>query len=335
MKVNREEFLQALNKIKAGLSNKGIVEEAACFIFDGKYITSFNDRISIAYPFESDFNCSVSGDELIKTVQNSKAEQLVLKCSDQEFILRDKKFRAGITIINNSLKEVMPINNLESLKWKKCPEDLIKGIEQCLFSTAKNSSVAYLNCIAVKQDQVVSSDNFRISQFVLSQPIKETFLIPLSSAIELVSVKDISHYCQHESWLYLKTQSGLLFFCRLIDLEFPDVSGLLQTADKSVVISFPTKQLQEAIQGCSVFSDSIDVDKKIEIVVEEGQLLCRGKNNKGWIEYKIEHADAPDIRFEIHPDFLYSVLPMITEAIIDENKLHIHADNFKHLVALC
>lgn len=335
MKINREATLSILNRARAGISTKGIVEEASCFIFTGSHVVSFNDRISIAVPFESDFICAVPADELIKTIQNSKMEELSVKLKDNEFVLSDKKFRAGITTIENSLAESLPINSVADLKWKKCPENLLKGIEQCLFSAAKSSAVAYLNCIAIIDDHVVSSDNFRISYYDLGQSVEGKYLIPLSSAIELVSIDSFVKYAVNDSWMYFKTKDDIFFFCRLVDAEFPDVSTLLSVNKNAVKMTLPTKELQQALQACSVFSSSIDVDKKVEVSIDEGSLVCKSLNEKGWIEYAVEKTDSPDIKFEVHPDFLYDILPMIQEVMIDEGKLHIHTNNFKHVVALC
>lgn len=335
MKINRVQILDTLNKVKAGVSNKGIVEEASCFTFTGKHVVSFNDRISIAMPFESDFTCTVPADELIKTVQNSKAEELFIRIKESEVILSDKKFKAGITTITNSLADSFPINNIEELKWKSCPDNLMQAIEQCLFSAAKSSAVPYLNCIAIKTDHVVSSDNFRISYFQLSKEMSGEYLLPLSSAIELVSINNFVRYAVNNSWMYFRTKEDIFFFCRLVSSEFPDVSALLEVDKKAAKITLPTKELQQALQACSVFSSSIDIDKKVEIEICEGQLSCRSLNDKGWIEYAVDKNDSPDMKFEIHPDFLASILPMINEVRIDEGKLHLHTENFKHVVALC
>lgn len=335
MKIERQQLLDILQSLKVAVSNKGIVQESGCFIFTGSYVVTYNDRISIASPLATDFSCCVPADELLHIVQSSKVKELSIKCSETEMVLSDKKFRAGLALIPNSISEVLPIQNIESLKWSRCKPELFEAIKKCIFSAAKNSPVAYLSCIAINKNTVTSSDNFRISQAILEYDTDIEVLIPVSSAIELASISNITHYSLKDGWMYFKTKSQGYFFCRTVEEQFPDVQALFKISKQATKIQLPNKELKEALQACSVFSTSIDIDKKIQLQISDGKLICKGNNEYGWIEYVVDDTNTPDMNFEIHPDFLLSILEIISEAIIDENKLHIHTENFKHVVALC
>jgi DNA polymerase III sliding clamp (beta) subunit (PCNA family) len=336
MNLDRKSTLEIISKVSPGISTKGIIEETACIMMDGDYMITFNDRISIAHPYKTDFSCCIPAQEFTKTLQNAKTDDLEVNCSDKEMTLVNKKFRAGIGLVENKIQEALPIKHIDEIKWKVIPKTLLEGIEYCLFSVAKASSVPYLNCVAIKGNTIVSSDNFRVSLFTMDLPLsKRDILIPLTSAIELVKMKDVTHFALNDSWIYFKSKSGVFFFCRVVEAEFPDVEGMFEVSPEAVKIELPSGNLLEALEACSVFSDSIDVDIKVEINIEQGVLYCRSSNQKGWMEFSVDSTECPDLKFEVHPDFLKAVLGILTEVILDDNKMHIHAENFKHLVALC
>ena len=333
MKVNRKEFLELLTKTYSAIA-KDKTDETACFIFDKKTIIGFNIQISISVPFESEFSCAVSAQELLQIVKNNSLEELDLSCTEKEFILSNKKFRAGILLTENKITNLLPSNILNDYIWKKCPDNLIEGINLCLFSVAKDSAMSALNCIAIKDTEIISSDNFRVSSFSLSEEIEQEILLPLSAAIEIGRTKNIIEYAIKDSWIIFKTKNNSVLYCNTIAEEFPDVSELFDMSAEAVNIIFPAEELIQALKASSVFSETLDIEMKVEIAIENNMLYCRNANQKGWIEYALEKIDCPDLKFVIHPNFLSAIVNTITNAFLDNNKLFFVTDNFQHVMVV-
>jgi hypothetical protein len=67
MQVSREELMKALNKIKVGLADKEVLEQATMFIFDGTYVSAFDNDIWASHPspLTDTGEMAVAGKELL------------------------------------------------------------------------------------------------------------------------------------------------------------------------------------------------------------------------------------------------------------------------------
>lgn len=335
MKINRNELLQALAKVKPGLSSKGIIEQANHFIFTKEGIATYNDFICINFPFKTDLQCSIKADEFYKLLQSMQDEMILIACDkDMKVKINGKATRAGLSAIKEgTIAESIDQLNLVSIKtWKALPENFIEGVKLCMFSISKDVTSGALSSLCVNDGKIVSSDNLRISQFDIDE-FKGKALIPLQAVIELVKY-EVKKYHIADSWIHFKTDDDLIFSARLMKGDFPDVSELLNL--KGNKIAFP-KELKEALKLIKVVvEDSMDVvDQKISIAISKNKITCRGEGNIGWAEQDIDcEYKGKDIHFLMNPIFLMDILSRTQEMIIGDGKALFVVDQFKHIMVL-
>ena len=182
MKINRKKLADALQKIKPGLSTEKYVDKGAYFLFTGKELITFNDRISISVPFETKFKCFVPAREFHDIISGITTGDISIKVNTDRCLLyiRSNKVKSILSCLSfNEKKETLGIFNKKDIKWKNIPDDLMRGISLTMFSCSTDMTKPYLTCLSITKDRIVSSDNLRISVYRLKKKMSDDFLLPI------------------------------------------------------------------------------------------------------------------------------------------------------------
>lgn len=334
MKVNRNDFLNILQKMRPATSSKGIVEDLSCFLFQNQMIYAYNDKLCIGHhsPIQLD-NVSIPASELIKIIQGMSSDEVTIGTQDGVMLIVGGRMKARLNIIQSKLTELIP--DTSNNEWKKVPADFWDGLLLSLFSASKDMSVPFLNAVYVDDSRIISSDNFRISRFQLSSPIGASFLLPLGAAVELQSFSDLTEYSLNDGWVFFRRGAGgdCIFCARLVSADFPNTDQFFDS------IPAPDFELPASIRDgillCDVLSDENQIDKKIDLSFFGGEIICRGEGRKGSVEFSVE-ASVPDgVEFSVNPVFLSHVLAHSTTASVSDGKLIFSSgEQFIHIMAL-
>jgi DNA polymerase III sliding clamp (beta) subunit (PCNA family) len=336
MQINKEAFLKVLAAVKPGLAKKEIVEQSTHFIFTGQEVVTYNDYICISHPLETDFQCSIKAEEFYKILQSMKEENIDIECNKDMLVkINGKSSRAGLTAMKEGkIDEYIKQLDIKSIRgWTSLPKDFIQGIYLCMFSVSKDMTSGALSCISIKDTYIASSDDLRISQYVMESGLKKEILIPLQSVVELVKYQ-VTKFNLTDAWIHFKTDEGLIFSSRIVKDNFPDISAFF--ALEGAKIELP-KELQSVLSLIKiVVEDAVDIiDQKVEIIIKKNQITCRGEGKIGWAEQDIPCSyKGKDIKFSVNPLFLTQILNKSTKVIIGEGKALFELDNFKHIMVL-
>jgi len=333
MKINRMIFLNLLNIMKPIVSESGILDINKKFIFiKNKGIVVSNDKEMIFYKFDIDFDCVVFAEPIFKLLNNINEEEYIEILREDNFLFMKSKFlnmtlncmEYDISFINIILK------NIEKISWEKIPENFFKGIRLNIFSTSSSFVHPVLNCIHVNKNLIMSSDNFRITQFVMNNIISNPLLIPLSSAKEFIKLKKMNFYGIYEGWLYMKSEN-FYFCCRIMEGQYPSISQFFTIEGDKISIPIEFKKI---IEISSVMTGDEDFEKKVTIWIKNGYIYCEGKCASGDIQGKSAIKYKKKIEFQINPKFLLDILDITNELIYTENYVMFFSENFKHLISL-
>jgi DNA polymerase III sliding clamp (beta) subunit (PCNA family) len=340
MKVKREEFLSVLSAVKPGLAKRDIIEQATHFIFTGKDVITYNDYICISHPLKTEFSCTVDADKLYKVLSGISAESVELGMEKNELRVSSKKTNSGLA----SYKEGKILEHIAGLglqakdkKWRKLPDKFVEGIFLCMFSASRDMTHGILTCIFVEGDKIIASDDLRISSYTLESEVKEKMFIPIHSALELVKFPLIE-YCvtkvgETNSWIHFRTGDGVTFSTRTMMGKYPSVEKHFEIEGKKLTLP---KELQGAVKYVSVMADGvIDIDRKVQVKIEKGEVKVTGSNSTGWISQQVEtDYDGRDFTFHINPTFLQQVLDKSTKVIVGKQAAKFISGKFKHILVL-
>jgi len=163
--------------------------------------------------------------------------------------------------------------------------------------------------------------------------IEKPFLLPLSSALSLKNFDMVKYNVIDDNQVYFKDSEGSLFCSKLLDnSKYTNPSEFFEFEGQR--IKFPPTT-EDLVKKASILAKGdFDIDKRITIIIEDGQLICKGQNNMGSIEAHIKIKGNKTVQFSINPEFFSQILKETSFGIIGEDRILFKANNFKHLISL-
>jgi len=325
--IKTSELISALSKIRSGISTKGLIDGFGNYSLDNDFIRTYNDHICISYPFKTGVVASIKADNLNAVLSKIDVETIELSVVDNSLLIKGGNTQAGL-IKTDGVKHI-PING----EWKDLPEDFLHGLSLCSFSAADTMSMGILYCIHVNKKKLYSSDNYRISRYELSKELDDTFLIPAKSAEEVSKFK-VTEYLLDESWVHFKSDTGVIFSCRIVNGVYKDVDRFFEVEGKEFTLP---ENIKKYVDSSLVMADGKrEFEKKIEMTISKDLIILRGETETGWIESKVPcQLDLEEsFKVTINPVFLNEVLNKSTSIIVREGRALFKSENFQHVMVL-
>lgn len=337
MIVNTLLLVKALGKVLPSLPKRTPLADMKQFYFSGTYVTTFNDQISIRYPFKTAFQCTVPADELYDIVSKISEVETNLSYENNVFTIQTDTVTSKIKVPEGSrLGEMMEKSiNLDNLLWKRVPGDFLEGLSLCEFSTSRDMTHGRLTCVAINEDCIMSSDDLRISLYRMSAPTAlKMVLIPVTSIRQLLNypVTAVSH---RNTWIHFRGKEGEIFSCRVLEESFPEVKPFMVLEGEEIELPKNSSSLIDIVLP---FTQNVsEIDKKIQITLQKNVFILRAEREAGWIEKKVSISyDGEPFSFSGNPIFLKQILEKSTTFVVntEQERALFTTDNFKHLMAL-
>ena len=332
MKIKRESLLNAFNAVQPGLAKKEIIEQMAHFIFTGQHLITYNDKVCVSYPFETDFKCSVYAGDFYKIISKIKSEIIDLEHKNDSLIAKSKRTTIKMTtIVEDEVSELL--SNLEDQikeEWTSLPDNFLEGLYLCMFSASKDQTQGTLVCVKVEGDLIQSTDSIRISQFQMSGEVEKMLIS--ASAIPALKGLGVTNYHISKSWLHFLNDNNVRISIRTVHGEFPDSSKFFKM--KGTRLKLPS-ELKDALETVGIMAEGdITTDKVVNVVIDNQQMILTSKKERGSIEKIVPIKYNRDkIEFTSNPVFLAQILGNATKMTIAKHAIF-ESKTFKHLLAL-
>lgn len=323
--MNRSELIETIKAVKPGLASKEIIEQSASIIFTGDQIVSNNDEVSVSVKFESDIEGAVKAETLLKYLESIKDDEINLKTDGKQLLIKAKKTKAGIPI--ESIKLDLP--DTSKLKWKKLPDDFLEVVKGCLFCVSNDATRPDLSSLYITKNGCFATDNFRMIDRQFVSTLGGGFLLPGHAAKTLINYTP-TKWSQDNAWLHFKGDA--VFSCRKVDVVYPAVDGAMNIKGKK--FKFPV-ELKELLSRAGVFAyNKVDIDRRANIQVADGKLVCRAESELGWCEERLKIDYDGRLNFDLHPDFLNEILDKSRTATVGKHAILFKTKKFSCLIAL-
>ena len=335
MKVNRDILYEILTKISSGVDQTGIVEQFSNVIFDGKALITYNDELFFYNPFETDFTCSVDATDLLKSVKSIKEPEFRMSLRDNKLMIVSASTKAAFSVESgDKAYEIISKLSIHKItEWEELPEDFTKGLYLCQFSASTNMGKGVLVSVYVEGNCIWTSDEVRMTKYVMNGKINKDVLIPAKAIPELVKIP-IRYYNFSENWGFFKTENNVIIATRLMTGEYPVLDHLFETEGELYTLPTSLKSLVEGIDF--MVEGDTPLDKVIEVQIEPGKVLCTASKRENWIR-KIGKFDykGPSLKFLVNPKFLMEILDKTNEVWVGDNIATFRsAKNFAHVLSL-
>jgi len=327
MKINRLEFVGALKKVMPGIEGKEtLLEGADSFMFDNEWIKTFNDSISVSYPFKTGMNCLIKAQEFFKLLTKIESSEVEMEIEEDKLVLNAGNTNVKMVLMDSSnLVSLVDNLSLENCQWIDLPIKFIDAVKTCIMFSTTNQTYASLCGISIGKDGIVSSDNFRAGWYHIELDVSEDFVLMTEAAKDLINIKDINQYSLGNAWIHFHSEEGLLFSVRKITIDFPRES-IKDFLDFSDVInqkkySFPDKMIKSVERAAILASVNPDGNEYVQIQLDKkNNLVIKGSKHFGEIEDKI----SPDNKWEFPKDFVLKMNPKYFGDLLSvDNKFYI------------
>lgn len=133
--------------------------------------------------------------------------------------------------------------------------------------------------------------------------------------------------------MHFATDDDVVFCCRVMNGEFPEVAEHLGVEGKKLVMP---KKTTEILERAEVFSKREHfLDEAVEITIEDKEMTVGAQGDSGWIEEKTSIGyKGEKVSFVTNPSFLKEICNRVRKCELCENSMKFIGDNWQHLVSL-
>jgi len=333
MKINKANFYDVLSTVKIGLSKSKSLESMLYFQFTGENIMAYNNEILITYKFETDFECFVHADNLMKTVSKIKGDLIDISMEETDFIIKAKDVKLKLKTITDEeipLRTKEIAKSIETCKWYSIPENFFDSAKLCQFAASKKESDNTLACLSIKDTIMIASDNNRVAKAILAKKMK-TMLLQSRHIPTIISL-DLSTYDVTKSWIHFKEENdAYVLSVRRTSGNYPDFSSVVDKLNgESVELE---KGMLDGLDMSEVFTD--EFTSSVTITIKKNICLIQAKSDSGSMQYRTKtEYDGADFSFSVSPSFLKEMLRHSSTLRHDEKRISITNGDFTIVTAL-
>ena len=372
-KINRQAFINALSKVKPGLSSKEIIEHSTHFIFDNDKIWTYNDQITIMQKFDSGLTGAVKADSFFKLLDRIPDEEISIELEEGKVKISGKKIKAHIKIDPDVKITPIQVPAINSKRWETLPDNFDKAISFAAFSCSKNMIRPELTCLLIEKGFCIGCDTFRGTKYTLSSTMEQEFLLPAMAG------KELSNYNPHKvifdeegGWLHFinreimseekegcngecccgggcsedsecdksececdkeKEKELTTFSCRTYPDKYPEQIWGFFEVDGEEIV-LPEGFVDAVARAEVLISADFDLDRIVTLVIEDNKVVCSSEGAYGDFEETAEvEYNGPKLDVKVHPVLLSEILKHLTTVVIGD-RLLFKGEGFSHGICL-
>ena len=357
--MKNSDLLKALQVTIPGTGSNSLM-------FFGNCVVSIGDGISITYPLETGINFAIAAGDLLKAVPKMgdeltlKVQNDILLVSDSKAKLRlkpfgaDEKMGGGLAVQEGESAAGKLRDNVTALQgriqereWKDVPKKLSEAFELSLFSVGKDSLMGKISGVAIRGCDLLSTDNYRVSHYVMDSPVAdEIFRLRTSTIQKMLTLGEFVSVSidPKDDFLFLKTKDGVVVTATLLpeSKQYPfdkvvGSFGVMKFNEATDYQELP-EGLLKSIEIVEVMARESEFDYTTQITIEQLEdksLRLVGEKATGEMEDVIVawNGNLP-VKIIGSPTFLKKILTKTRKFTISPIKkaLLFEAPNFRYLM---
>jgi len=335
MQVDRLEFLGALEKVKAGLSTRAMIEQTDHFCFQDDMVYTYNDSISVSCSLElSGIEGAVNAESLLKLLKRLRTKSVSVSIGDDNMIIKSGKTKEAtlaLCDITLTMKGCREVDEEEDL-----PSDFVSALSRCVHSASKDVTRPILTCVHFGNGCLYASDGKQMTRYIFDDEHEQEFNIPASTVRALIKF-DPKIVVLDETWIHFTDSEGIILSIRGMEGDYPtDKCDSLIDSGEYDEIDFPVDIL-DVLTRAEVFSkDGVTNFGFVTVGLEEGKTTITSSNEYGGYKEELKNVyDGPDLMFSFPPGMLLGVAEDdIASVGVGNNKIIIETEDYSHVISL-
>jgi len=303
--------------ILIGSNSDIIIEKVIPLTIDGVKVLEINETGSV-----------VLSAKYLSEIVKKLPDKIHLKVNEKQIVtLQSDEI---ITSLNGFNSEEYPsLPQIDETKHIRIPSiELIEMIKQTAFAVSKSETRPVLTGVnmSFKENHLtcVATNSHRLAlrELTIDSNVNGSFIVPSTSLNELIKLihneSGLIHIFVTDSYMVFKSNTTSLF-SRLIEGNYPNVSGLLPKNSKTI-ITLDTKQLLKGIDRACLFASEWK-NNNVYLEIKDGTKIKISSNSSeiGRIEetQNIKGIDGEtDLSISLDGSFLIDALKAIKEGEI-------------------
>lgn len=328
--MKKSDLKKVVDAMKPAFKANDIAEFGKYLFFLKDKAFAYNGAMSIVLDYKSDAEFAVPAVEFTKFLEKVKSDDIELTI-DEAINIKAGKATASFAkndFILNKAKE-LPLHVPET--FDALPKDFVQAMKMCQYSVGKDKSFEALTYLYVHKNRAASTDNYRVSQYLMGDELKEDLYIPGEALKYLISY-DVVEYKLADGAIYFKGRDNAVFITRTGSLPFPEYESYMER--QGLELEFPVA-MKEMVDTASVTVDGIvEVDKNVKIEIANNNIKVHSENEVGKVVVEEKIDSSAEASILINPAFLSTILDITRKITLCENRIIFSTDKFKHVVAL-
>lgn len=335
IRIKREDFLQHLQMVQPGLSQKEMIQQSDCFVFHKGLIITYNDEVTCSIPCEvaRKFTGAVPAPKLLSILGKIADEELDIEVKEDALVFLGKRKR---TTIRKNKDIELPVDTIERPSdeaWKDLPEDFNEAVGMVHTCASKDPSEFALTYVHINPEWLEATDRIQFTRYKITMPLKRPLLVK-PNAIQHVTHLGVTEMAVTKSWLHFRNPNGLIFSCRRYIDEYPDLAKSFSMTIKGGKSMTLPKSLELVIDCASVFSSEDKDHPHVRVQVRDKKIRIIGSASDGdHVEWKTVNYFGPSIEFMIHPKLFTDLVKAHNECKITDKVLGVESGKFVYLTA--
>jgi DNA polymerase III sliding clamp (beta) subunit (PCNA family) len=323
--MERVELLEKLQLARPCLSTQDIVPILSHFCFTEDDVTAFNGTQAIIVDHETDLECGIPGELLIKLLNSYSAGKISVDQKGNDLDIKAGKSKAKLaSLAEDAFLFEMP--DLDGAHEFSVTADFLTGLTKTLLSVSKNSLQRSQFGVTLdstkKGAHLYSTDNSRVSRYTLEKslgkkPIKvllpEVFCQLLIDLSKSTGDSEPDLYIG-DDFIYAAFEGVYLYSKLLIDVEFLDFEAVIGgnwDGDEDELQGIPD-ELTTAIERTALLT-SKETDQIVHLDVEDSTLKISGNSGYGEVKEDLTLEDIEDISCRMDANLLLAALQSVDE----------------------
>lgn len=331
--INREEFLSKLQMVQAGLSQKEIIQQSDCFVFEDGVIRTFNDEIActVKSDLSEDFKGAIRAAPLLAMLGKLKSETLDLEITESELMIKVSSTEwTKITLMKEITLAIPKIP--EPKKWVKLPEGFGEAVDMVISCAGNDETKFMLTCVHLCDKWIEASDNFQIARVRMELGMTDSCLIRKDAIKHLTSL-GVTKFSEAEAWIHFKSPSGVVLSCRRYLQDYPSYAKVLKF--DGAPASLP-RGLDEIVEKAEIFSAEDSDNNNVIVELTKGKMVIRsvGLSGEYYKRLKLPTYKGREMVFTIAPKLLSEISKRHPDCEIGEERLKIKFGKLTYVTCL-
>lgn len=246
--VSKKDFLPALSHFK---------------IKDGR-AQGWNGRIALSSPIDFEFDCIPKANTLIKALQQCEDAVVLGMTPTGKLSVKSGKFRSYVQCVDMETPHKEPSGAFVEING----EEVLKALAALQPLIADDASRPWSNGVLLTGSSAFATNNVIAAEYWLGTPMPVTVVIPRDAVKEILRIGESpTAFQMDDQSLTLHYEDGRWLNTLLIDADWPDIAGMLNKHDLSMVKSVP-EDFYNALDHIAPFTDSIG-----RVLMDEGVMM--------------------------------------------------------------